>query len=61
MLDLLRSSAPVSAEMHEIQCGCPYLAVQTADPVYSQPEPEGCTQLWPIPTGLQWKGWEVSG
>ena len=47
--------------MYEIQCGCSHLAVQAADPVYSQPEPEGCTQLWPIPAGLQRQGWQVSG
>lgn len=48
-------------EMYEIQCGCSYLAVQAADPVHSQPKPEGCTQLWPIPAGLQWQGWKVFG
>lgn len=53
--------ALVSAEMYEIQCGCTYLAVQAADIVYAQPEPEGCTQLWSIPAGLQWQGWQVSG
>lgn len=51
----------VSLEMYEIQCGCSYLAVQAADPVHSQPEPEGCTQLWPIPASLQRQGWQVSG
>lgn len=47
--------------MHEIQRGCSYLAVQTEDPVYSEPEPEGCTQLRPLPAGLQREGWQVSG
>lgn len=61
VLDLLPSFAVVSAEMYEIQRGCSYLAVQAADPVYSQPEPEGCTQLWPISASLQRQGWQVSG
>lgn len=47
--------------MLEIQCGCSNLAVQAANPVYSQPEPEGCTQLWPVPASLQRQGREISG
>lgn len=51
----------VSAEVFKIQCGCSNLAVQAANPVYSQPEPEGCIKLWPIPAGIQRQGWQVSG
>lgn len=47
--------------MFEIQCGRTYLAVQAADPVHPQPEPEGCTQLWPFPTSLQRQSGQVSG
>lgn len=47
--------------MLEIQRGRSYLAVQAADPVHSKPEPEGCTELWPVPAGIQWQGWQVSG
>lgn len=51
----------VSAEVFKIQCGWSNLAVQAANPVYSQPEPEGCIKLWPIPAGIQRQGWQVSG
>lgn len=47
--------------MFEVQRGRTYLAVQAADPVHAQPEPEGCTQLWPFPTSLQRQSWQVSG
>lgn len=61
MLNLVPFLGLICAEMPEIQCGCTNLAVQAADPVHPQPEPEGCTQLWPLPAGLQRQGWQVSG
>lgn len=48
-------------EMSEIQRGRTDLAVQAEDPVHPQPEPEGCTQLWPFPTSLQRQSGQVSG
>lgn len=47
--------------MSEIQRGRTDLAVQAEDPVHPQPEPEGCTQLWPFPTSLQRQSGQVSG
>lgn len=47
--------------MFKIQRGCSNLAVQATDPVHTQPELEGCTQLWPVPASLQWQGWQVPG
>lgn len=51
----------LSTEVSAVESRCSCVGLQAAHSVHSQPQPEGCSQLWALPASLQRQGWEVPG